>query len=109
MEAQIFREELICSRQTRYDSDKVILLRVNSRYFENQLNKMKFLKTILKGKLTGLGLVGVLTNDLLSNLDAVAPTFQNAVGSEASGLQIVSAVAVIWGVFRRFSSQYKAA
>jgi hypothetical protein len=70
---------------------------------------MKFLKTILKGKLTGIGLVGVLINDLLSNLDAVAPTFSNAAGSEASVLQIVSAVAVIWGVFRRFTSEYKTA
>jgi hypothetical protein len=68
---------------------------------------MKFLQTILKGKLTGIGLVGVLINDLLSNWAQVSPTWENAAGSDASILQIVSSLAVIWGVLRRFSSDYK--
>jgi hypothetical protein len=68
---------------------------------------MKFMKTILKGKLTGLGLVGVLINDLLASWADVAPTWETAVGAESSVLQIVSAVAIIWGVFRRFTADYK--
>jgi hypothetical protein len=68
---------------------------------------MKFLQTILKGKLTGLGLIGVLINDLLASWADVSPTWENAAGTEASILQIVSAVAIIWGVFRRFTAQYK--
>lgn len=70
---------------------------------------MKFIKTILKGKLTGLGLVGVLINDLLSNWEGVGTAWETAAGSDSSVLQIVSSVAVIWGVFRRFTAEYKTA
>lgn len=70
---------------------------------------MKFLKTVLKGRLTGLGVVGIVINDLLSNWTDVAPTWEAASGGEVSALQIVSAVAVLWGVVRRFTKSYKEA
>jgi len=68
---------------------------------------MKFLKTFLKGKLTGLGLVGVLINDLLTSYTEVGETWIGGTNQEAGALQIVSAVAILWGVLRRFTAAYK--
>lgn len=80
----------------------------NTKFKKPKL-KMKILQTILKGKLTGLGLVGVLINDLLSNYPEAVSAWSNAVGSDASILQIVSAIAILWGVFRRFLPTYNRA